>query len=68
VTATEATIGLCSLCRHARVQRNAEGNQFWRCGRADSDDRYLRYPPLPVSACHGHERGEPRESRAAGPK
>ena len=56
-------VGLCSACAHARVQRNARGSSFWRCGRADEDERYRRYPPLPVRACEGHEAGSPRESR-----
>jgi hypothetical protein len=51
--------GLCGSCRHARVQRSARGSTFWRCGRADSDERFRRYPPLPVRECPGHEPGAP---------
>jgi hypothetical protein len=57
--------GLCGACRHARVQRSARGGTFWRCGRADSDERYLRYPRLPVRACIGHEAGPPAASGSA---
>ena len=53
--------GLCAECDHARVQRSAKGNEFWRCALADSDERFLRYPPLPVTACTGHAPGEPEE-------
>jgi hypothetical protein len=56
-------VGLCTSCLHARVLRGAGGSSFWRCGRADGDARFRRYPPLPVRACDGHERGEPREAR-----
>jgi hypothetical protein len=49
--------GLCASCRHARTQRSARGNTFWRCARAESDPRFLRYPPLPVARCGGHEAG-----------
>lgn len=56
-------VGLCATCSHARVQRSAKGSNFWRCARTDTDARFLRYPPLPVRACLGHERGEPGAAR-----
>jgi hypothetical protein len=55
----EPEVGLCAGCAHARLQRSAKGSSFWRCARADTDARYLRYPPLPVSRCAGFERSEP---------
>ena len=48
-------VGLCSECKHARVQRNARGSEFWRCLRAETDARFERYPRLPVSQCPGYE-------------
>ena len=48
-------VGLCADCRHARVQETARGSRFWRCLRAESDERFLRYPALPVRVCVGHE-------------
>ncbi len=48
-------VGLCSRCRHAARQASAKGSEFWRCRLADSDPRFLRYPPLPVHACSGFE-------------
>ena len=54
-----ASIGQCVHCRQAVRQRSARGSDFWRCRRADSDPRFLRYPPLPVRDCPGHEPGEP---------
>ncbi|HJQ84867.1 MAG TPA: hypothetical protein VKA21_12370 [Candidatus Binatia bacterium] len=56
--ADERTVGLCASCRHARVQSTARGSRFWRCKRAETDARFPRYPPLPVRACPGWERGE----------
>lgn len=50
-------VGLCAACRFARAQPNARGSVFWRCGRAESDPRFLRYPPLPVRECPGFEAG-----------
>lgn len=51
--------GLCKSCRHARLQRNARSSTFWRCGLADRDLRFRRYPALPVRACAGYEPGKP---------
>ena len=54
----QASVGLCARCRMASVQRSARGGRFWRCGRADSDPAYRRYPPLPVLRCPGFEQGD----------
>jgi hypothetical protein len=62
-TAPDPRVGLCSRCAHARIQQSARGSTFWRCARADSDERFRRYPPLPVRTCTGHEPGEPRATR-----
>jgi len=55
----EKQVGLCLRCAHARVQKSAkgkgEGSEYWRCARADSDEGFLRYPPLPVTSCAGFE-------------
>ena len=48
-------VGLCAECKHARVQRNARGSEFWRCLEAETDARFERYPRLPVSQCPGYE-------------
>lgn len=48
-------VGLCSVCRHARVQKSAKGSRFWRCLRTETDDRFVRYPRLPVVECVGYE-------------
>lgn len=34
---------------------NRRGSVFFRCARADTDARFVRYPPLPVLACPGYE-------------
>jgi hypothetical protein len=61
--AEDPAVGLCSHCRNARVQASARGPRYWRCARADRDARYLRYPPLPVRTCPGHDEGAPDRSR-----
>jgi glycine cleavage system transcriptional repressor len=62
--APEAAVGLCARCRHARVQASRRGSVFWRCGRADREPAFARYPPLPVRACPGFAAG-PREVDAS---
>ncbi len=48
-------VGLCLRCRWKRVSTNARGSVFFRCARAETDDRFVRYPPLPVLSCPGYE-------------
>ena len=48
-------VGLCSCCRWAHVTTTARGNRFWRCTRAETDPRFVRYPRLPVLQCPGYE-------------
>jgi hypothetical protein len=45
--------GLCALCRHAGVVRTDRGGRFVRCALSDTDDRFARYPVLPVRWCPG---------------
>ena len=48
-----ANPGLCGLCAHARLNTTRRGSTFLRCGLAATDDRYRKYPTLPVLACPG---------------
>ena len=48
-------IGLCARCRFLRTQTTRRGALFFRCARADEDGSFVRYPPLPVLECVGHE-------------
>ena len=48
-------VGLCLTCRWMRSVSNRRGSTFYRCGRADTDPRFPRYPPLPVRQCDGYE-------------
>ncbi|HEV2851875.1 MAG TPA: hypothetical protein VHC97_03635 [Thermoanaerobaculia bacterium] len=45
--------GLCATCEHLRLAASAR-SVFVRCGLADTDPRFPRYPPLPVVACLGY--------------
>lgn len=51
-------VGLCFSCAWARRITNRRGSVFFRCSRAESDTRFVRYPPLPVKECVGYEEGE----------
>lgn len=47
--------GLCATCGHARSVRSGRGSVFVLCGRAATDRRFRKYPPLPVVRCAGYE-------------
>lgn len=47
--------GLCARCVHLELQASAR-SVFVRCGLSDLDDRFPRYPRLPVLACAGYQR------------
>ena len=51
--------GLCGSCRHARVVRSAKGGAFSRCELSVRDERFPKYPRLPVIVCTGHEARPP---------
>jgi hypothetical protein len=45
--------GLCATCEHLRLLASKR-SVFARCGLADVDPRFVRYPPLPVRVCSGY--------------
>lgn len=51
----DPSIGLCSACRFVVRQDTKRGAVFYRCGRADDDPAYRKYPPIPVGDCPGFE-------------
>jgi hypothetical protein len=46
--------GLCDSCKHQKVVRNTRGSVFSMCERSKTDDRYPKYPRLPVERCPGY--------------
>ena len=44
--------GLCAECAHLWLAVSAK-SAFVRCGLAEEDPRFLRYPGLPVRVCAG---------------
>ena len=45
--------GLCASCVHLRLLASPR-SVFVRCGLAESDPAFPRYPPLPVRSCAGY--------------
>ncbi|MCK9248977.1 MAG: hypothetical protein M0P31_08370 [Solirubrobacteraceae bacterium] len=40
---------------------NTRGSRFSLCGRSKVDERFRRYPPMPVVACAGFEPPDDRD-------
>lgn len=57
--------GLCAACAHQRVVGNTRGSTFSLCGLSRVDDRFPRYPRMPVGSCPGFRRRDD-EPDAAG--
>ncbi len=47
--------GLCDNCRHQRLIRNTRGGVFSLCELSKTDERFPKYPRLPVRRCAGYE-------------
>ncbi|HEY7501605.1 MAG TPA: hypothetical protein VH740_24000 [Vicinamibacterales bacterium] len=45
--------GLCGQCIHAHVIRNDRGSRFYLCRLSAVDERFPKYPRLPVIQCSG---------------
>lgn len=46
--------GLCATCRHARILAS-KTSVFLRCGYAEVEPDFPKYPRLPVRVCAGYE-------------
>ena len=47
--------GLCACCTHVRVVTSARSSSFVMCELSRTDERFAKYPRLPVLACGGFE-------------
>jgi len=61
----ETGAGLCATCRWVRIAKNRRGSVFYRCLRADTDPRFVKYPPLPVLSCPGYDGRDPADDPLA---
>ncbi len=50
--------GLCDTCVHQKLIGNTRGSTFSMCLKARDDDRFPKYPRLPVGQCAGYQRRE----------
>ncbi|MEA2168946.1 MAG: hypothetical protein QOF76_2246 [Solirubrobacteraceae bacterium] len=50
---TAPPAGLCNLCVHQQVVKTGRGSVFSLCLRHKTDDRYPKYPRVPVTSCPG---------------
>ena len=57
-------LGLCRDCSHGKRIETRHGSVFLLCLRSIDDDRYRRYPRLPMVACPGYERRAGRPAPA----
>jgi hypothetical protein len=55
--------GLCDSCLHQKLIGNTRGSTFSMCLRSRTDERYPKYPRLPVANCAGYEPRPPTRPR-----
>jgi hypothetical protein len=53
-------VGLCATCINARRIESARGSEFWLCRLGEREERFPRYPRLPVLRCTGYAQGHQR--------
>ena len=51
-------VGLCTDCRFMRRITSDRGSIFYLCERSATDERFPKYPRLPVLRCVGYESAE----------
>ena len=51
-------LGLCSDCTHARRIRSDRASTFLQCLLSFTDQRFEKYPRLPVLNCSGYRKLE----------
>ena len=58
-TDEDSRTGLCARCQHAKIVRSSKGSTFYLCRLSKTDDRFVKYPVLPVRSCSGFKDAEP---------
>ena len=51
-------VGLCDSCLHQKLVGNTRGSKFSLCERSKTDERFPKYPRVPVLDCRGYEKRE----------
>ena len=52
-------IGLCETCQHVRRITSDRGSVFYLCQLSGLDQRFPKYPRLPVLQCEGYQENIP---------
>lgn len=58
-------VGLCAGCRHVKELATKIGATIYQCRLAAKDARFRKFPPLPMLACPGFEKGPEEPGDAA---
>jgi hypothetical protein len=58
----QTAAGLCANCQHARRIESARGSVFVLCQLSATDQRFPKYPRLPVLTCQGYLAADPSSS------
>jgi len=53
--------GLCATCVHMQQVVSSKASTFYLCRKSETDDRFPRYPALPVRRCAGYEPATPAD-------
>jgi hypothetical protein len=51
-------LGLCATCRYRHMVKSAKGSFFVMCNLSKADNKFQRYPPLPLLKCDGYRQVE----------
>jgi hypothetical protein len=54
-TSAKSQVGLCADCCYTREIVSGKGSRFFYCVRSETDERYAKYPRLPVLSCPGYQ-------------
>lgn len=55
-------MGICAACKHVRELETKIGATIYMCQLAAKDERFRKFPPLPLLACPGYEKAVDKEA------
>ena len=58
--------GLCDTCRNVRLITSDRGSVFYLCKLAATDERFPKYPRLPVVECEGYQEKTQDDEQSVG--
>lgn len=59
---------LCEQCQHRREIISGKGSRFLLCQLSQTDERFPKYPPQPVTECDGFEPRSSSDEQQASPE